>query len=77
MNAFDKFCAAVAFVLGILFLILGVPGIFLGCKASFTLPPVLGVLPALAGWGIIRAIWVAWRIPPHDGSAPHSPASIG
>ena len=55
MSAFDKLCAAVAFLLGVALLILGVFGLFAGCKAHFTLPPILGVLPAFVGWGIIRA----------------------
>ncbi|MCE5231132.1 hypothetical protein LLG95_16270 [bacterium] len=63
MNTFDKVCAALAFVLAILFLILGVPGAFVGCRANFTLPPILGVLPALIGWGIIRSVRVAWKAP--------------
>jgi hypothetical protein len=64
MSAFDKVCAAVAFLLGVALLILGVFGLFAGCKAHFTLPPILGVLPAFVGWGIIRAIWVAWNVQP-------------
>ena len=61
MNLFDKICAVLAIVLGGIFLLLGIPGIFLGCKANFTLPPILGVLPALIGWGIIKSIIVAWK----------------
>ncbi len=72
MSAFDKLCAAVAFLLGIAFMILGVLGLFAGCKAHFTLPPILGVFPAFVGWGILRAIWVAWNAqPPHK--PPHKP----
>ena len=63
MNIFDKICACLAFVLGALFIVLGVPGLFTGCKANFTLPPILGVVPALVGWGIIKSIIVAWRTP--------------
>ena len=62
MSAFDKLCAAVAFLLGIGLMILGGLGLFAGCKAHFTLPPVLGVLPAFVGWGILRAIWIAWNV---------------
>jgi hypothetical protein len=61
MNAFDKFCAALAFVLGIVLLILGIMGLFAGCSANFSLPPVFGVLPGLVGWGILRAVFVAWK----------------
>ena len=61
MNIFDKSCAVFSFVLGGLLLLLGVMGLFVGCNANFTLPPILGVIPAFVGWGIVRSIWVAWR----------------
>jgi hypothetical protein len=61
MNAFDKVCAVLAFPLGIVLLVLGIIGLFSGCNASFVLPPILGVVPAFIGWGIVRPVWVAWR----------------
>ena len=61
MNIFDKICACMAFVMGVIFLILGLIGAFMGCNANFSLPPILGAIPALVGWGIIRPIIVAWR----------------
>lgn len=64
MSPFDRFCAGAAFLLGVVLMILGAFGLFAGCKAHFTLPPVLGVLPALVGWGIIRAVRVAWNAQP-------------
>jgi hypothetical protein len=64
MNAFDKLCAMAAFLLGIVFLILGVVGLFAGCRAQITLPPLLGVIPAFVGWGIVRAVYFAWNPPP-------------
>ena len=74
MNTFDKICAVLAFPLGIVLLILGAIGVFIGCKASFTLPPILGIVPGLVGWGVIRAVIVAWRQPrrilPHDEVTP-------
>ena len=63
MNIFDKICACLALPLGAVFILLGVPGLFTGCKANFALPPILGVVPALIGWGIIKSIIVAWRKP--------------
>jgi len=63
MNVFDKICAVLAFILGIILILLGAVGLFTGCKANFSLPPILGVIPALVGWGIIKAIFVAWRSP--------------
>ncbi len=64
MNGFDKFCAVLAFPLGCVFLVLGLLGVFTGCRAHFTLPAILGGLPALVGWGIVRSVVVAWRQPP-------------
>ncbi len=61
MNLFDKFCAVFAFLLGVVFLLLGILGLFKGCNANFALPPVAGVVPAFIGWGIVRPIIVAWR----------------
>lgn len=63
LSGFDKFCAGSAFVLGIVFLMLGAIGLFAGCSAHFTLPPVVGVVPAFVGWGIVRAVRVAWNTP--------------
>lgn len=61
-NVFDKVCAFVAFPLAIVLLFLGGFGLIFGCQAFFTLPPVVGVIPAFAGWGTIRGIWVAWKL---------------
>jgi hypothetical protein len=61
MLVIDRICFVIAFALAIPLLILGALGLFAGCSANFTLPPVLGVLPALAGWGICRAVVRAWR----------------
>jgi len=63
MNIFDKICCVLAFLLGVALLILGALGLFMGCNANFTLPPILGVIPAFAGWGIVKAIVVAWKSP--------------
>ncbi len=62
MNVFDKICAVFAFALGIVLVVLGILGVFAGVRASFTLPPVLGLLPAFAGWGIVRSVYFAWRV---------------
>jgi hypothetical protein len=73
MNPFDKLCAVLAFLLGIVLLVLGVIGVFGGCSAHFTLPPILGILPAFVGWGIVRPVIVAWRTPrrgPSPGAGP-------
>lgn len=70
LNLFDKICAVLAFVQGLIFLLLGGFGIFTGCRANFSLPPILGGLPLLFGWGIIKPILVSWRKP-----ASHTPSS--
>jgi hypothetical protein len=70
MNLVDKFCGVLAFALGAVLLVLGVFGLFVGCNAHFTLPPILGVIPALVGWGIVRAVWIAWRAGPPGDSPP-------
>lgn len=75
MNTFDKFCAAIAFLLGIVFVILGGIGVFTGCSANFKLPPILGVLPALAGWGIMKSVRVAWHATPKGPIITGSPES--
>jgi hypothetical protein len=61
MNAFDYFCAVFAFTLGIFLLLLGAIGLFVGCHGAFGLPPLFGCLPAFVGWGIVRAVYVAWN----------------
>jgi hypothetical protein len=61
LNGFDKLCAVLAALLAVVFLLLGALGLFIGCSANFTLPPVLGLFPALIGWGILRSVRVAWR----------------
>ena len=85
MNIFDKICAVLAFVLGVAFLAVGGLGLFFGSSAHFTLPPVLGGLPLLLGWGIVRPIYLAWSAPsrqrglegPGDESARASPFQRG
>jgi hypothetical protein len=61
VNIFDKICAVLAFTLGIVLILLGVIGLFTGCKADFTLPPILGAIPAFVGWGIVKPVVVAWK----------------
>ena len=60
LNGFDKFCCALAALLGVAFLILGALGLFMSINVHFTLPPVLGVIPAFVGWGVLKAIYVSW-----------------
>jgi len=75
MNVFDKACAVFAFILGVVLLLLGIVGLFVGCRANFSLPPILGALPALAGWGICKCIVVAWNSHKGPTSLPSEPQS--
>ena len=62
MTVFDRICAGLAFAFGVVLAVLGILGLFFGCSANFTLPPVMGIIPALVGWGIIRTGRIAWRV---------------
>jgi hypothetical protein len=63
MNAFDKFCAIFSFLIGLIFILFGVLGAFAGVRLWITLPPILGIFPAIVGWGTVRAIYFAWNAP--------------
>ena len=60
LGAFDKFCAVLAAVLGVVLVIMGMFGLFIGVSASFSLPPILGLLPTIVGWGILRSVRIAF-----------------
>ena len=47
---------------GVLFLVLGAIGLVVGCSVLF---PTANSrpLPALVGWGIVRAVWFGWSNP--------------
>jgi formate/nitrite transporter FocA (FNT family) len=76
LNSFDKFCATIGFAMGLVLLILGAVGLFMGCTAYFTLPPVFGVIPAFAGWGITRGIYVAWKMTNRSGANQHGAENL-
>ena len=59
LNIFDKICGVFAF--GVVLLLARTFDLCIGVRAWFTLPPVLGLLPAFVGWGIVRAVYFAWR----------------
>jgi hypothetical protein len=61
MSVFDKACAVLALLFGLILLGVGAFGMILGVRLWVDLPPVLGVLPALAGWGVYRTFRIAWR----------------
>lgn len=60
MNVFDRICALLAFALGIALIVSGIIGAFIGIGAWYRLPPILGILPAFAGWGIVRSVYFGW-----------------
>ncbi len=61
MNKFDKICAVMTILVGVVFMILGVIGIFAGSSANFTLPPVLGVIPFFLGWAMCVTLIKFWK----------------
>jgi hypothetical protein len=62
MTTFDKICALFSILAGALFMILGVVGFFAGARANFRLPPILGGLPFLLGWGMCIPLVRYWRM---------------
>lgn len=61
MTRFDKFCAIISIPIGLVFLVLGVIGLFTGSKANFDLPPVLGFLPFFIGWTMCVTTLRFWK----------------
>ena len=61
LNVFDRVCAIFALLLAPLLLVAGVIGLFAPVRAHITLPPVVGVVLAFAGWGILKSVIVAIR----------------
>jgi hypothetical protein len=75
MTTFDKVCAVVAIPLGFVFMVLGAFGFLMGSSAHFTLPPILGGLPFLAGWAMsvtLIRFWSLSKIPAAGTSPPVS-----
>ena len=68
LSSFDRFCMFLAVLLSIPLIVLGTVGLIEGFTVRVTLPTVLGVLPALAGWGILRAVYLAVRAGKRDTS---------
>ena len=62
MTVFDKICAALSIAIGAIFMLMGVIGLFVGSKAHFVLPPILGGLPFLLGWGMCVPLVKYWRM---------------
>ena len=62
MTIFDKMCAVLSIGIGVVFMFLGVIGLFIGASAHFTLPPVLGGLPFFLGWGMCIPLIKFWKM---------------
>lgn len=64
LNPMDNFCMFLAFLLALLLLPFGIAALFLGIEdqlsINFTLPPIVGGIPFLVGWGIIKPILKVW-----------------
>lgn len=69
MTGFDKICATLAIPIGIVFMVLGIVGLFAGSKAHFALPPVLGALPFFLGWAMSVTLIRFWRCRPPSFTA--------
>jgi len=69
MTTFDKICAALSIGVGAIFMVLGVVGVFVGAKAHFALPPILGGLPFFLGWGMCVPLVKFWKLSARE---PHS-----
>ena len=61
LTAFDKFCGVSSIVVGLVFMIMGVSGLFGEVEASFVLPQVLGFLLFFLGWGMSIPLIKFWR----------------
>jgi hypothetical protein len=62
MNRFDKICSVLAIPFGVVFMLLGISGLFLGFRFQCKLPPVYGVLPFFVGWAMCVTLIRFWRI---------------
>ena len=61
VNFFDKVCWVCAFAAGVALAILGTYGTFIGVRFWFTLPPFVAFVLFMAGYGIMRAVYFAWK----------------
>lgn len=59
MNLFDRICTMPAFLFGVL-LLLFAPGLAVA-RADPLMRLCLAGLCLMAGWGIVRSVWIAWR----------------
>jgi hypothetical protein len=62
LNTAEKVCAILVLLLGVVFVIQGVLGVFMEVRANYTLPPVIGALPFFLGYGMIRCVMIAFKV---------------
>jgi hydrogenase/urease accessory protein HupE len=62
MNIFEKICMVVTIPVGAIFMVLGVIGLFTGCNAHFTLPPILGAIPFFLGFAMCVCLVRYWKL---------------
>ena len=62
MNMFEKICMVLTIPVGAIFMVLGIIGLFAGCNAHFTLPPILGVLPFFLGFAMFVCLVKYWKL---------------
>lgn len=60
MSIFDKLCVCLTIPFGIIFIVLGIMGLFFGSQASFSLPPILGFFPFFVGWAMTVTLIKYW-----------------
>jgi hypothetical protein len=58
----EKVCAIITIPLGVLLLIQGAIGVFFGASFHYSLPPVLGFIPAIIGGNMCISIVRYWKL---------------
>jgi hypothetical protein len=76
MTRFDKIAAILSIPIGVIFLALGVFGLFAGSSANFQLPPILGALPFFLGWSMSVTIIRFWRSSGNESSEDEPPSAM-
>ena len=62
MTVFDKICAVPTIIVGVIFMCLGVVGLFANVNAHFTLPPIIGAIPFFVGWAMCVVLIKYWSL---------------
>lgn len=56
MNGFTILCAGLGAVVGFLLMLIGVQGMFWGSEMKVTISGIVGLIPLLAGYGILKGV---------------------